>query len=727
MLREIADALSALTAHTPLVLVLEDLHWSDGSTLDLISYVARRRRTPHLMVVGTYRPAELIVSGHPLKTMKQELLARRQCEELPLEYLTREAVGEHLDARFPVNLFPPDLAGLLHDRTEGNPLFMVNTVDHLIAERLIEPRDGVWQVTAPVDTVKVGVPESIRQLIEALVDRLDAVDQRILEAASVAGAEFSALAVSAALERDLHDVEVRCEGLSRRHQFIGGRGTELLPDGQTVDRFGFVHAVYRHVLYERISRLRRADLHRRIGRRGEELYGERTAEIAAEMAMHFEQAADHERAALYLQQAAANAMRRSAYREAIALARRGLELLATLPDTDERARRELWMQITLGVPLIATEGYAAPDVGSVYVKARELCERLHTTPEISQVLWGLWTFHVLKGELSTALAVANEFLRLAERVPYPGLAMRGHWALEITSTHQGEFGLALEHFVKGLSHFDRDKNRDDTFVDVLNPGVAMRCFAGWSSWFIGRPDRGQALLQEAVTLARKLSEPHGLAHALMFAAVLHQLRREQPRVREYAEEAGALAADHGLVLYGAMAQVLGGWALTGEGDDDAAAGQIRGGLAAWQSTGAQLMRPHLLALLSQASPRRRRDTLGLRLLDEALSLTESTGERWYEAELHRLKGEHLLAGARDTVGIQSARACFEQSLAVARRQHALSLELRAAMSLARLHRQVGPAQARTRAGDLVMRVYERFEEGFDTLDLRDARDLLQTR
>ena len=721
MLREMGDALNALTASTALVLVLEDLHWSDFSTLDLISYVAHRRRAAHLMLVGTYRPAELVASGHPLKMVKQELIAKQLCEELPLEYLTEAAVAQHLAVRFAGHEFPRELVALIHERTGGNPLFMVNTINHLIAEGLMQPHDGGWRLTAPIDRVKVGVPDSIRQLIETQFDRLDVHDQRILEAASVAGTDFPVAAVSAALDDDRGDVEFRCEELSRRHQFIKGSGTHLMPNGQPMGRFMFVHALYRHVLYERMSASRRMHAHERIARRGEELYGERTKEIAAELAMHFEQAADYWRAAQYLHQAAVNALQRSAYREAIALSRRGLDRLAGLPDTDERARLELQLQLTLGVPLIATEGYAAPDVGGVYLRARQLCERLGPIPELSQVLWGLWTFHIVKGELSTAHGFASEALQLAERVSSPDAAVRGHWAMEITCTHQGHFGLALEHFDKALSLSNADPTRHHVIVDALHPGVAVRCFAGWSRWFIGQPDRALVPIQEAVALARQLSEPHGLAHALAFAAVLHQLRRERPLAQRYADEAIALAGEHGLVIYQAMARIVRGWASIGRGDDEAAAKEMRLGKSAWLSTGAQLMRPHFLALLAEASAATPRHDPGLGLLDEALALTESTGERCYQAELYRLKGERLLASARERGSVEAAAACLEQSLAIARRQGALSLELRAAMSLARL------ARARTgslHALELLLSVYERFEEGFDTPDLREAQDLL---
>src|SRR5678816_2824823 len=411
MLREMGAALEALTAEVPLVLVLEDLHWSDYSTLDLISYLARQRQTSQLMVIGTYRPVELIVSGHPLKDVKRGLLAKQQCEELPLEYLSEEAIARYLSVRFPGNRFPAELVVLIHERTEGNPLFMVNAVDYLVAEGGIVDRKGHWELVIDVEKVEVGVPDSIKQMIEKQVDHLDAEEQRTLEAASVAGAEFSALAVAAGLGGDRTTIEARCDALARHRQFIQDCGVQELPGGEAVTRYGFIHALYQNVLYERVSPSRRVQLHRRIGEQGEVLYGERAGEIAAELAMHFERGSNYRRAVKHLHIAAENVLRRYAYREAVALSRRGLELIGRLPDTPERARQELGLRITLGVPLIATEGYAAPDVGITYTRARELSRQVGETPEISQVLWGLWTFYLVKAELATAREIAEEFLR----------------------------------------------------------------------------------------------------------------------------------------------------------------------------------------------------------------------------------------------------------------------------------------------------------------------------
>ena len=738
MLREIGEALEALTSEQPLVLILEDLHWSDYSTLDLISYLATQRQPAHLMLIGTYRTAELIVSGHPLKAVKQELLAKQQCEELPLQYLNEDAVGKYLSIRFPGNRFPDGLATLIHERTEGNPLFMVNAVDFLVAEGLIVEHETRWELVVEIEKVEVGVPDSIKQMIEKQLDHLDAEKQRTLEAASVAGAEFSTLAVVAGLGEDRALVEARCDELARRHQFIQDRGVQELPNGEASTRYGFIHALYQNILYERISASRLVQLHRRIGERGEDVYGENAGEIAAELAMHFDRGRDYKRAAKHFQQAADNAIRRFAYREAVGLARRGLELLRKLPDTAERAEQELLMQLTLGVPLIATEGYAAPDVGSVYLKARELCQQLGGTADVSEVLWGLRTYHTLRAEFATAREIAEEFLRLAERLSYPGLAMRGHWAMEIIFFHLGEFTLALEHYEKALSFYDPKHYLDDAFLYVQNPGVAMRCFAAWSLWFLGQPQQALERIQEALRLARELSEPHGLAQALFFAAILHQLRREERKAQENAEAAIAVSREHGLALYQAMSTATRGWALILQERQEEAIEQMGEGLTDHRLAGAEVLLPHFLALLVEAFAKTGQVEEGLRILEEALAVVHRNGERYYLAELYRIKGDLILLQATDRglsraarsgvpvlearrSDVAGAEACFHQSIKIARQQKAKSWELRAGMSLARLYQN---QNKRAEAHGLLEPIYNKFTEGFDTADLREAKALL---
>ena len=739
MLREMGDALEALAADLPLVLILEDLHWSDYSTLDLISYLARQRQAAMLMLIGTYRTVELIVSGHPLKAVKQELRAKQQCEELALDYLTAEAVAKYLCVKFPGNQFPTGLARLIHDRTEGNPLFMVNAVDYLVAEELIVERKERWELVAEIEKVEVGVPDSIKGMIEKQLDHLDANKQRTLEVASVAGTEFSVLAVVTGLGEDPAAVEARCDELVRQRQFIQDCGVQVLPSGEAVSRYGFIHALYQNVLYERVSASRRTQLHRRIGERGEGVYGERAREIAAELAMHFERGRDYDRATKYLQQAADNAIRRFAYREAVGLARRGLELLGRLPDTPERAKQELSLQLTLGMPLIATEGYSAEAVGIAYMRARELCQQIGETPDLSEVLWGLWAFHILRAELGEAREIAEEFLRLSERLPYPGLAMRGHVAMQTTFFHLGEFARAREHFEKAFSLYDPERHRDDAFFYSQNPGVIMRCHDAWALWFLGQPDQALARIKEALTLARDLTEPHGLAHALFFAAILHQLRREEPMAQEHAESVISFSREHGLVMYQAMATIVQAWALLKQGRTEQAVEQMHWGLDALQATGTQRVRPHFLALLAEVLDKAGQAEEGLGVLEEALAVAHRNGDRYYQAELYRLQGElllkqskgqgrrQMLTGGKAVVEAKSpavteAEGCFSQSIKIAQMQKAKSLELRAAMSLARLYQNQGRQEEARR---LLAQVYDGFTEGFDTMDLREAKALLE--
>lgn len=737
MLREMGEALDMLAADQPLVLVLEDLHWSDYSTLDLISYLANQRQPARLMLIGTYRTVELIVSGHPLKEVKQELLAKQQCAELPLGYLSEDAVAQYLSFRFPTNRFPSELARLIHERTEGHPLFVVNVLNYLLAEQLIFETAEHWILNTKLEELEVGVPENIREMIGKQIARLNVEDQQILEAASISGMNFSALAVASALGQDLVEVERRCEELARRNCFLRVCGIAEFPDGTVSGRYGFIHWLYVNTLYERIPAARRARLHKDMAEQGEAIYANRAGEIGTELAVHFERGRDYQRAAKYLQKAADNAIRRFAYREAVGLARRGLGLLGKLPDSAVRAEQELCLQLTLGVPLVATEGHAAPEVGRVYTRARELCRQLGETPDISEVLWGLRSFYALRSDWEPAREIAEEVLLLAERHQYPGLAMRGHWMMLSNFMHLGDFSLAMQHFEKAVLLYDPGQHLDDAFLYALNPGVAMPCFAAWTLWFLGLPDQSLKRIQEGLTLARDLSEPQGLAHALFFAGILHQLRREERFAQEHAEACMAISGEHGLVMYHAMATVIRGWSLFEEQRYDEATEQIRKGLEALQATGTEFVRPHFLALLADALAKAGHYDEGLNVLEDALSLIRN-GERYYEAELYRLKGELLvmqsryLSVSREATGaavvahpnlsvVAQAEHCFKESIRIAQQQKAKSWELRTVMSIARLYMYQGnQAEARS----LLIQIYDKFTEGFDTVELREARALL---
>jgi len=339
MLREMAEAVEALTAQAPLVLVLEDLHWSDTATVDLVSLLARRKAPARLLLIATYRPVDVLVSQHPLADLRLELQAQGRCQQLSLELLGEAAVADYLRERFPGHSFPSELATVIHRRTEGNALFMVSVVEDLVARGLIVMRDERWELYAELGEVERSVPEDLRLMIERRMGQLHEDERRILAAGSVAGMEFSAASVAAALDRKPAEVEECCDELTRRLLFIRSLGADEWPDRTVASRYRFVHALHRNALYQGNSPARRRELHRSIAEREEAGYGDRVREIAAELAAHFEQAGEDRRAVRYLRAAAETAARRTANIEAAACIGRALGLAERLPDAERVATR----------------------------------------------------------------------------------------------------------------------------------------------------------------------------------------------------------------------------------------------------------------------------------------------------------------------------------------------------------------------------------------------------
>ena len=288
MLREMANALEALSAATPVVLVLEDLHWSDYSTLDLLAILGRRQESARLLVVGSYRSVDVIVAGHPLRALIQELRVRRQCEDIALSFLREPDVAAYLAQRFGGHAFPTELACAVHQRTDGNPLFMVRVVDELVALRVLEPDDGRWRLRRPLDEIARAVPESLRLLVEKQIARLDPEAQRLLEVASVLGGDFTVPSVAAGLGGDPLVVEDCCDKLARQGQFLAASELFTRPDGTQVARYCFTHSLYPSVLTDRVSAARRLRLHQRLGEWLEQTYGAHAGVIETHMVHHFE-------------------------------------------------------------------------------------------------------------------------------------------------------------------------------------------------------------------------------------------------------------------------------------------------------------------------------------------------------------------------------------------------------------------------------------------------------
>lgn len=727
MLREIAEAVEALTIEQPLVLVLEDLHWSDYATLDLLSFLARRRHPARLLVIGTYRPTDAAVREHPLRTLQQDLQLHGLCEELLLKRFSETAVEEYLATALPRHHLPATLAGALHRRTSGNPLFLVNVIQDWVSREVLTEIEGQWELQGAVEEAAGTVPPSLRRMIEQQLVGLSPSDQRVLEAASVVGEEFSAAIIAAVMREEVEEIEERCEGMVRQARILESRGTAEWPDGMVAARYGFVHALYQEVLYERVTAGRRVQLHRRIGQRLEAAYAAQAEMVAAELAIHFEQGREYERAAQYLEQAARKALRRSAPHEATHHFKAALRLLQTLPDSLERVQQELTLQTALGLALTMTKGHAAQEVEQAYARAYDLCKRMEESPRLFPVLFGLWTFHLMRAEYQAASDLCGQLLGLAQRVQDSGLLVEAYATRGVTLLYLGQFVAAREHLEQSLALYNPQQHQSHTLLYGQDPGVAVQAYLALALWFLGYPEQALQRSREAVAYARELAHPFSLAFVLGLAGILYNCRREPQAYYERAEEVIALSSKHGLSHWLAQGIIGRSRALIQQGQRKEGVEQIQQILDTWRKEGKALGRPTVLAVMAEAYGGMDQEAQGLDLLDEALAVARSSGEGWWEAEVHRIRGELLLnsSARRKAIRMQNiaqAEECFCQAITLAQQQRAKSLELRAVVSLCRLWKQQGK---REEARRLLAEIYHWFTEGLDTKDLQEAKALLE--
>jgi predicted ATPase len=433
------------------------------------------------------------------------------------------------------------------------------------------------------------------------------------------------------------------------------------------------------------------------------------------IAYHYTEARVFVSAVPFWHRAAQRASRRSLPEEAIIYLNKGLALIRAMPESPDRTHQELEFLITLGSELVVTKGYAAAEVEHTYACARERAMQSGENAHLYSAVLGLSAYYLIRGQFQLAQELAEQGLRLATGKQDPSLLVESHYALGTALFHLGHLKAARTSLEQGIAHYETHQHRAMVTRFGHDAGVLCLCYLARILWFQGHPDQALRRSAEAVVLARELAHPFSLAHALTYAALVGQLRLEIQSTRELAEEAIALCAAHGFTFCLAMATVLQGWALTELDQKQAGIAQIEEGVRAWQATGAELFRPHLLALLAESYGKAGRTEEGLQALAQAMTAAQKSGKRFYAAELNRLKGLLLMRTGKSA---QEVEECFYQALEIARNQQAKSLELRAALGL--LSYQENNENARK----ILQEAFQWFSEGFDTLDLQLAGTLL---
>jgi DNA-binding SARP family transcriptional activator len=717
--QQYTQVLHALAAQRPLLLILDDLHWADASSINLLFHLGRSIEKSRILIVGCYRPEDVAHGWddkpHPLQGVLSEF--KRYFGEIGVD-LDHEAGDEgrrFVDALLDMepNRLSETFRQTMFRHTAGHALFTAELLRDMRERGDLQMDEaGRWVEGAALDWETL--PTRVEGMIEARIGRLPPELRQALQVASVEGEEFTAEVVACVQRGEEQDLVRRLSAeVSRRHRLVDTPSLQWL-GAQHLSRYRFRHNLFQKYLYQTLDEAERAYLHAEVGRALETLYGDQTDLIAVQLARHYQAAGDGDKAVAYLLEAGQKAFQLSANEEAIGHFKQGVALLKSLPDSPERARQELALQIPLGNALTAIEGYAAPEVGEAYSRARQLCRALGDTPELFSVLSGLQRFYQNRGEAQVAREMGEQLVVLAQNGAEPDHLANAHMALGGILWFTGEFTAAQAHFEKGIAHYQRPCHSSYVLLYGDDPGVSCLSYAAWAAWFLGYPDQASGKSHAALALAEELSHPYSLAHALSLAAVFHQFRREAPAVQARAEAALALSTEHGFSYWMSVATILKGWAMVEQGQPKAGLATMRQGEAAWRGLGIEVGRHYLLALLAEAYGQAGQAAEGLAVLVELLPVTSGVG-RWWEAELYRLKGELLPVEAE-------AEEWLGRALQVARQQGARSLELRAALSLARLWQRNGKvAEAR----QMLAGIYAWFAEGFDTADLQAARALLE--
>jgi tetratricopeptide (TPR) repeat protein/tRNA A-37 threonylcarbamoyl transferase component Bud32 len=744
MKRELHSALEELARIRPVVLFFDDMHWSDLSTCDLLSYLGARCRDLPVLLVVTYRPTELHGSKHPFMQVRLAMQGRGACRDLPVGFLTRRDVERLVALTFPEHRFPPELVHVVHARTEGNPLFLSDVLRYLRDRGVLAQEDGAWVLTQPASEIEKDTPESLRSMVQLKIGQLGDDDRRLLIAAAVQGVQFDSAVVAKALGRDPADVEERLQELEKAHDFVRATAEGEFPDRTLTVRYRFVHALYQNGLYAMLTPSRRASLSATVAEAILAFSGDKAKAHAADLAFLFESARDFKRAAPFFLHAARAAARVFAYPEARILAEKGLRAVETLPDSDERAKLELPLSVALGISLMALRGYADPAVGRTHLRSRELCQRLGDERRLFPVLWGLCVYYLIAGQLKKALEVADQMLGPAEASGQPAVLILALHAKGTTLGYMGRLKEARVHLERILTLYDPSQHPFYAAMYVLDPSVTTHCMLARFLVVMGRLDEALRYVQEAADRARALVHPQSVAYATFYVAWIRHDRGEVDEAAAEVERAMELCTEHGLSQIIEWARLVRGWALCARGRLREGTDEVRRSLAAQRAMHSELERPYCLAILARGLAGQGEFEEALECVAEALAIVQKSDERSYEAEIYRLGGEVLLARAverADTAVVErtgdalgggespsaadallaEAEAAFEKAITLAREAGAKTLELRALSSLFHLRERTGdPAPVREDLASLLAS----FTEGLDTPPLVEARRLL---
>jgi DNA-binding winged helix-turn-helix (wHTH) protein len=707
--RELIEALEAIAAAAPLVVVLEDLQWSDLATIDLLNLIQQRRERARLLVIATARRAETQTPGHPVSRIVRPLIARGAATAVALDRIAAAELARLIDLRFPGHAFPAGFAEAVDHATGGTPLFVTALLDDLVHRAMLANRAGRWELAASLDELRAHRPDSVRQLIDIQLDRLGPDEQRVLECAAVVGLEHTPAPIAAALELPVEQIDEVCDGLVRRGQFLARAGAGESPDGTVTTRYAMTHGLVHEVCLGRSAPARRQRWHRRIGEALEAASGARAPELAHVLAGHFEAGHDVARAVHYYRLAGDHNARRFASPDAMRMYRRAHDLLARLPVTPERDRIELDVLGGLSQATIRSNRDATREPLAMFERMAELASGLGDVPRRCQALAALSFRHSILAEYHRANELSDELDAIARTETFPPpLVTFARIARLVGTVFRVELAQSLA-LLEPLTAAGAG-----SALGATDRRVVMLLYQSVARWLAGQPAGARADVDAAIALAHELGDPYALGAGLCnLSRTLAWVGGPAAEVRRAAE--AVLAIPEAMVWHN-QCRINAAWAETRQRPLDRAACEAL--LAEYRERavrfpmGTTLIATTLIAVLRASGC----DDLARGLADEALAFGRDRGEVVFVPEFVRVRGELI-----EAVDPAAATARYEEALAEARRLGARALELRAARSLARQARDT-PRWPQAIAA--VRGAVAGFAAGSESADLTAARELL---
>ena len=692
-----------IASRQPLLLVIEDLHWADPTTLEFLNLLVDQIATTPIFALFTFRPNFNPPWGS--RAYLTNLLVHRLTQKKSID------IVQHIAGPKPL---PSEVLEQILTKTDGVPLFVEELTKMVLESGLL--KEEVKEYTLAGKFIPLKIPMTLQDSLMARLDRL-ASAKELVQLCAILGREFTfemLLAIQPQGEQKLQ------QGLKQliESELLYQRG--VFPKAT----FIFKHALIQETAYQSMLKNTRRRHHRKIAEVLEKKFSELATAQPEVIAHHYSEAGLSMEAISYWQRAGQRAAERFANKEAIAHVTRGLELLKDQPKNPEHMRQELMLQLAMGPPLSSLNGFAAPEVEVACSRAYKLCQQVGGARLQFPALWGLWHYYLVNSDFPKAVTLAEKLLGLAHTTNDHAFLSDAYRAIGETCLWSGDFSQAKAYFEKGIDLTD-SRQQHSPFAE--SPGVSCHFFSAIALWFLGYPDQALLRSNEAVTLAQELTHPLSLSAAHHFAGWLHLLRQESQATMEHAEAAMAIAADQGFVFFIAYDTMLKGWALAEQGDIKEGISQLHEGLIAFQATGTKVLVPQWMVVLAEQYGIMGQVETALSVLAEAQILSEKNdGEGYFIAEMLRLKGQLMIRGKKDKVqegaDYDEAVTYFLRAIKLAQQQDAKSLELRAAVSLSRIWQSQGK---QSDAFELLSKIYGWFEEGFGTPDLIAAKVLLE--